>query len=318
MKRLRAIVLAHEDLVPPDSKEGLSEKEIQPWKTEYAVADTLRRMGHEVQVLGVSDDLQPIRRLVEGWQAQIVFNLLMEFQDGILLTRDKALCKKILRYHRIPTARFGVFAVGRKVRVRRDLRYPLIVKSIDEEASLGISQKSVVSDEQRLRERVEFIHRQVGSDAIAEEYIEGRELTVSVLGNERLTVFPVWELFFKNLPEGSLPIATARAKWDLAYQKRVGIDTGPAKQLTPASEARIARIARRVYRMLGLSGYARLDLRLSPEGRIFVIEANATPDIADDEDFALSAKKGGLPYPKLLQRILNLGLSYRRSRKTDR
>jgi D-alanine-D-alanine ligase len=343
MKRLRAIVLAHEDLVPPDSKEGLSEKEIQPWKTEYAVADTLRKMGHEVQVLGVSDDLQPIRRLVEGWQAQIVFNLLMEFQDigayqahvasylellgvpftgcnplGILLTRDKALCKKILRYHRIPTARFGVFPVGRKVRVRRDLRYPLIVKSIDEEASLGISQKSVVSDEQRLRERVEFIHRQVGSDAIAEEYIEGRELTVSVLGNERLTVFPVWELFFKNLPEGSLPIATARAKWDLAYQKRVGIDTGPAKQLTPASEARIARIARRVYRMLGLSGYARLDLRLSPEGRVFVIEANATPDIADDEDFALSAKKGGLPYPKLLQRILNLGLSYRRSRKTDR
>jgi D-alanine-D-alanine ligase len=341
MKRLRAIVLTHEDLIPPDSKEGLSEKEIQPWKTEYAVADTLRKMGHEVQVLGVSDDLQPIRRLVEGWQAQIVFNLLMEFQDigayqahvasylellgvpftgcnplGILLTRDKALCKKILRYHRIPTARFGVFPVGRKVRVRRDLRYPLIVKSIDEEASLGISQKSVVSDEQRLRERVEFIHRQVGSDAIAEEYIEGRELTVSVLGNERLTVFPVWELFFKNLPEGSLPIATARAKWDLAYQKRVGIDTGPAKQLTPASEARIARIARRVYRMLGLSGYVRLDLRLSPEGRVFVIEANATPDIADDEDFALSAKKGGLPYPKLLQRILNLGLSYRRSRKT--
>jgi D-alanine-D-alanine ligase len=343
MRRLRVIVLTHEDLVPPDSKEGLSEKEIQPWKTEYAVAHTLREMGHEVQVLGVSDDLQPIRRLVEGWQAQIVFNLLMEFQDvgayqahvasylellgvpftgcnplGILLARDKALCKKILRYHRIPTARFGVFPLGRKVRVRRDLRYPLIVKSVDEEASVGISQKSVVSDEQRLRERVEFIHRQVGSDAIAEEYIEGRELTVSVLGNERLTVFPVWELFFKNLPEGSLPIATARAKWDLAYQERVGIDTGPAKQLTPSGEARIARIARRVYRMLGLSGYARLDLRLSPDGRIFVIEANATPDIADDEDFALSAKKGGLRYPNLLQRILNLGLSYRRSRKTGR
>ena len=341
MKRLRAIVLTHDDLDPPDSKEGLSEKEIQPWKTEYAVADTLRKMGHEVQVLGVSDDLQPIRRLVEGWQAQIVFNLLMEFQDigayqahvasylellgvpftgcnplGILLTRDKALCKKILRYHRIPTARFGVFPVGRKVRVRRDLRYPLIVKSIDEEASLGISQKSVVSDEQRLRERVEFIHRQVGSDAIAEEYIEGRELTVSVLGNEQLRVFPVWELFFKNLPEGSLPIATARAKWDLAYQKRVGIDTGPAKHLTPTIEARIARIARRVYRMLGLSGYARLDLRLGPDGRVFVIEANATPDIADDEDFSLSAKKGGLSYPKLLQRILNLGLSYHPSWKT--
>ena len=340
MKRLRVIVLTHEDLVPPDSKAGLSEKEIQPWKTEYAVADTLRKMSHEVQVLGVSDDLQPIRRMVEGWQAQIVFNLLMEFQNvgayqahvasylellgvpftgcnplGILLSRDKALCKKILRYHRIPSARFGVFPVGRKVRVRRDLRYPLIVKSVDEEASVGISQKSVVNDEQRLRERVEFIHRQVGSDAIAEEYIEGRELTVSVLGNERLSVFPVWELFFRNLPEGSLPIATARAKWDLAYQQRVGIDTGPAKNLAPAAEARIGRIARRVYRMLGLSGYARLDLRLSPDGRVFVIEANATPDIADDEDFALSAEKAGFSYARLLQRILNLGLSYRPSRR---
>jgi D-alanine-D-alanine ligase len=340
MKRLRVIVLAHEDLVPPDSKEGLSEKEIQPWKTEFAVADTLRSMGHEVQVLGVSDDLMPIRRLVEGWEAHVVFNLLMEFQDvgayqahvasylellgvpftgcnplGILLARDKALCKKILRYHRIPSARFAVFPVGRKLRVRRALRYPLIVKSVDEEASLGISQKSVVSDEERLRERVEFIHHQVGSDAIAEEYIEGREFTVGVLGNDRLAVLPVWELVFKNLPEGSLPIATARAKWDIVYQKRIGIDTGPAKDLEPAIEARIGRIARRVYRMLGLSGYARLDLRLTPEGQVYVIEANATPDIADDEDFALSAKKAGLPYPKLLQRILNLGLAYRPSWK---
>jgi D-alanine-D-alanine ligase len=336
MRRLRVIVLTHEDLVPPDSKEGLSEKEIQPWKTEYAVAHTLREMGHEVQVLGVSDDLQPIRRLVEGWQAQVVFNLLMEFQDvgayqahvasylellgvpftgcnplGILLARDKALCKKILRYHRIPSARFGVFPVGRKVTVRRDLRYPLIVKSIDEDASLGISQKSVVGDEERLRERVEFIHRQVGSDAIAEEYIEGRELTVGVLGNERLTVLPVWELFFKNLPEGSLPIATARAKWDLDYQRRVGIETGPAKHLTPTIEARIARMARRVYRMLGLSGYARLDLRLSEDGVVHVIEANPNPDLTDDEDFALAAERAGLPYPRLIQRIIRLGIAYR-------
>jgi D-alanine-D-alanine ligase len=341
MKRRRVIVLTHEDLVPPDSKEGLSDKEIQPWKTEFAVADTLRKSGHEVQVVGVSDDVMPIRRLVEGWKAHIVFNLLMEFQDvgayqahvasfiellnvpytgcnplGILLARDKALCKKILRYHRIPTARFTVFPKDRKLRGRRDLRYPLIVKSVDEEASLGISQKSVVNDEGHLVERVEFIHRQIGSDAIAEEYIEGRELTVSLLGNDRLTVFPPWELFFRNLPEGSLPIATARAKWDLAYQKRIGIDTGPAKNLPAETRRRIARLARRVYRTLGLSGYARLDLRLTPEGQVYVIEANATPDIADDEDFALSAAKAGLAYPKLLQRIVNLGLGYRPSWKT--
>lgn len=338
MKRLRVIVLVHEDLVPPESAAGMSEKEIQPVKTEFAVADTLRKLGHEVQVLGVSDDLMPIRRLVEGWQADVIFNLLMEFQDvpayqahvasylellgvpftgcnplGILLTRDKALSKKILLHHRIPTPRFHVLPYGRRPKPpRRALRYPMIVKSVDEEASMGISQASVVPDAEKLLERATFIHEKVGSAAIAEEYVEGRELTVSVLGNDRLTTFPPWELVFKKLPEGSLPIATERAKFDLAYQKRVGIDTGPAK-LGEDVERRIHRLARRVYRELGLSGYARLDLRMTEEGHLYVIEANATPDVADDEDFALSAKKAGLEYGQLLQRILNLALTYRPS-----
>lgn len=336
MKRLRVIVLTHADLVPPESIEGLSEKQVQPYKTEFAVADALRRMGHEVQVLGVSDDLLPIRRLVEGWRAHVVFNLLMEFRDvaayqvhvvsylellgvpftgcnplGIALARDKALSKKILLHHRVPTPRFAVFPKGHRAQPRRALRYPLIVKSIDEEASLGISQASVVHDLTKLRERVAFVHDSVGSDAIAEEYIEGRELTVGVIGNDRLTTFPTWELHFEKLPEGSLPIATRRAKWDLAYQERVGIDTGPARGLDARLQQQIARLARRVYRELALSGYARLDLRLTAEGDLHVIEANASPDIADDEDFALSAKKAGLAYPRLLQRILNLALRYR-------
>jgi D-alanine-D-alanine ligase len=282
----------------------------------------------------------PIRRLVEGWEADVVFNLLMEFQDvpayqahvasylellgvaftgcnplGILLARDKALSKKILLHHRIPTPRFHVFPYGKKPRLpRRRQRFPMIVKSVDEEASMGISQASVVQDEEKLFERVEFIHAKVGSAAIAEEYVEGRELTVSVVGNDRLSTFPPWELHFKKLPEGSLPIATEKAKFDLEYQKRVGIDTGPAK-LSEDEQRRIQRIARRVYRELGLSGYARLDLRLTEDGQLYVIEANATPDIASDEDFALSARKAGLDYAKLLQRILNLALAYRPSWK---
>ncbi|MGI9592547.1 MAG: D-alanine--D-alanine ligase family protein [Myxococcota bacterium] len=338
MKRLRVIVLVHEDLVPPESAAGLSEKELQSVKTEFAVADTLRKMGHEIQVLGVSDDLMPIRRLVDGWRADVVFNLLMEFQNvpayqahvasylellgvpftgcnplGILLSRDKALSKKILLHHRIPTPRFHVLPYGKRSKPpRRALRYPMIVKSVDEEASLGISQASVVQDEEKLLERAAFIHEKVGSAAIAEEYVEGRELTVSVIGNDRLTTFPPWELVFKKLPEGSLPIATEKAKFDLDYQKRVGIDSRPAK-LSEAEERRIHRIARRVYRELGLSGYARIDLRMTEEGHLYVIEANATPDIASDEDLALSAKRAGLDYPKLLQRILNLARAYRPS-----
>jgi D-alanine-D-alanine ligase len=338
MSRNRVVVLCHEDLVPPDSIDGLAASEVDAFRTEYDVARALRELGHEVQVVGVSDDLAPIRSVALGFDPHVVFNLLMEFRDvgnyqahvtsylellgvcftgcharGILLTRDKALCKKILRYHRVPTPRFAVYERGAPVRVpRRELSFPLIVKSVDEEASLGIAQASVVSDEAHLRERVEFVHRSIGTDAIAEEYIEGRELTQSILGNQRLQAFPPWELFFDKLPEGSLPIATARAKFDRKYQARVGIDSGPARALPDATAARITRLCKRVYRVLGLSGYARLDLRLAPDGEIYVIEVNSTPDVAEGEDFADSAKAVGIAYPQLIQRIVGLGISYGR------
>jgi D-alanine-D-alanine ligase len=335
MKKRRIAVLCHQDLIPPDSKEGFEPKEIAVWKTEFGVVDTLRSLGHDVHVRGVSDDLAPIRRVLEGFEPDVFFNLLMEFRDqgsyqahvvsslelldarytgcnsrGILLTRDKALCKKILRYHRIPTPRFAVFPIGGRSR-RTKLGYPMIVTSAGEEASLGISQASVVSDEEHLRERVEFVHRNVGTDAIAEEYVEGRELTLSVLGNDRLTTLPIWELFFRNLPEGSLPIATARAKWDLDYQKRAGIDNGPAEDIDPTTRSRIATLGKRAYRALGLSGYARLDLRLAPDGRVFVIEVNSTPDVAEDEDLSRSSRAAGIDYPALIQRIVGLGAAYR-------
>lgn len=342
MSRLRVVVLCHEDLIPPDSIEGLPAEEVDAFRTEYDVTRALRDLGHEVQVVGVSDDLAPIRSVALGFDPHVVFNLLMEFRDvgnyqahvtsylellgvsftgcharGILLTRDKALCKKILRYHRVPTPRFAVFERGAPMRraTERELSFPLIVKSVDEEASLGISQASVVSDLQKLKERVEFVHRSVGTDAIAEEYVEGRELTQSILGNERLQAFPPWELFFDKLPEGSLPIATARAKFDRKYQARVGIDSGPAREMPPATAARIARLCKRVYRVLGLSGYARLDLRLAPDGHVYVIEVNSTPDVAEGEDFADSAKAVGLAYPQLVQRIVTLGIAYGRRRE---
>jgi D-alanine-D-alanine ligase len=342
MSRQRVVVLCHEDLIPPDSIEGMPAEQVDAFRTEYDVTRALRELGHEVQVVGVSDDLAPIRSVALGFDPHVVFNLLMEFRDvgnyqahvtsylellgvsftgcharGILLTRDKALCKKILRYHRVPTPRFAVFERGAPMRraTERELSFPLIVKSVDEEASLGISQASVVSDLQRLKERVEFVHRSVGTDAIAEEYVEGRELTQSILGNERLQAFPPWELFFDKLPEGSLPIATARAKFDRKYQARVGIDSGPAREMPPATAARIARLCKRVYRVLGLSGYARLDLRLAPDGQPYVIEVNSTPDVAEGEDFADSAKAVGIAYTQLIQRIVTLGIAHGRRRE---
>jgi D-alanine-D-alanine ligase len=335
-RRQRIVVLMHEDLVPPDSIEGLTDAEVAPFKTEFDVVVTLREMGHEVLPLGVSDDLGVIRRAIEHFKPHTCFNLLEEFHSlsvydahvvsylelmrqpytgcnphGLMLAHNKALSKMICRYHRIPVPRFAVFPISRKVRKPSKLAYPLLVKSLTEEGSVGISQASVVYDDEHLTERVEFIHRTVGTDAIAEQYIEGRELYVGVLGNDRLQVLPIWEMIFPKLRDDAPKIATDKVKWDMRYQKKIGLDTQMAKGLDEEMKLHIQRLCKRIYRSLGLSGYARMDLRLTPEGRAYLIEANPNPNLSYGEDFAESAEIVGYEYDQLLHKLINLGLRYR-------
>jgi D-alanine-D-alanine ligase len=335
MKKLRVLVLMHEDLVPPVSLDGYSEKEIAEWATEYDVVAGLQRLGHEVYMLGVGSDLGTIRNAFVESRPHIAFNLMVHFHGvavydqhvvsyiellrkpytgcnprGMMLARDKALSKEILSYHRIRVPKFHVFPVRRKVKRPRRLEFPLVVKSINEEASLGISQASVVTNDEKLKERVEFMHETFGVDVIVEEYIDGRELYVGVIGNQRLQTFPVWELPLTQLPEHVPRIATAKVKWDLDYQEKYKIKTRHAEGLSPAQEAHMARLCKRIYRALNLSGYARMDLRLSNDGQVYVLEANPNPDLKYGEDFAESAESAGIGYSALLQRILTLGLSY--------
>lgn len=333
MRKLRVLVLLHPALLPPESLEGYSEAEIYVWKTEYDVVSTLRALGHEVRPLGVSDELTPIRAALEGWKPHVVFNLLEEFHGlvefdqhvvaylellqarytgcnprGLVLARDKGLSKKLAAFHRIQVPRFAVFRKGHKGRRPRSLQFPLIVKSLTEEASTGIAQASIVDSDEKLVERVRFIHENVGSHAIAEQFIEGRELYVPILGNTRLEVLPVWELVFENMPHGSAAIATARVKHDTAYQKKRGIYQQPAEGLPASVPEQIVRTSKRLYRLLDLDGYARIDYRLSPEGQLYFLEANPNPEIAGSEEFASAAEAAGLAYPELLQKILGLGL----------
>jgi D-alanine-D-alanine ligase len=335
MKKPRVLVLMHEDLVPPESIEGLSAKEVAPYKSEYDVSAGLQNLGHEVRPLGLSSDLGVLREAITQWNPDITFNLLEEFHGvavydqhvvgylelmrkpytgcnprGLLLAHDKALTKKILSYHRIRVPDFAVFPMGKVVKRPKRLKFPLLVKSVSEEGSVGIAQASVVHNDEKLTERVQFIHQQTATDAIAEEYIEGRELYVGVIGNQRLETFPTWEMFFRNMPEDTVRIATEKVKWDHDYQKKHGIETGPAENLDPAVDSQIAHLCKRVYRTLSLSGYARMDLRLTAEGKVYVLEANPNPNLEYGEDFAESAEKAGVSYEKLLSRIVNLGLSY--------
>jgi len=332
---LRVLALVHRHLIPPDTIEEGADITAAPWRTEYDVISTLRAMGHEVQALGVHDDLGEIRRVATEWRPHIAFNLLEGFDDiaifdqnvvshlellklpytgcnprGLLLARDKSLSKKLLAYHRIPVPEFEVFRAGRPIRRPKRLAFPLIVKSLTQEASIGISQASVVDSDDKLKERVAFIHESIGTAAIVEQYIDGRELYVGVLGNQTLQSLPVWELFFSNMPPDAKRIATDRVKWSVKYQKKYGIESGAAKELSEAVCGEIQHVCKRAFRALELSGFARIDLRLDDAGRVWVLEANPNPQIARGEDFAASAEKVGLSYETVLQRIINLGLRW--------
>ena len=334
-RKLRALVLVHATLVPPDSIRGLPEKEVDEWRTEYDVISHLKSAGHEVMPLGVSDNLSELRRAIIDWKPDIVFNLLEEFDGivtydqhvvaflelmrqpytgcnprGMLLSRDKVLSKQLLSYHRVPTPQFVVFARGRKARLPKRLRFPMFVKSSTEDASLGIAHASVVSDERQLKERIEFIHEQTHSDALVEEYIEGRELYVGVIGNDRLKVLPVWEMHFGSLPDSLPAIATRKVKWDRGYQKKYGITTAAAAELPEGTVARLEQLSKRIFRALHLTGYARMDFRLRDDGALYALEANANPNLSAGEDFAQSALTAGMHYADVLRRILKLGVDY--------
>ena len=336
MKKLRTLVVVHASLVPPENLEGHTEKEIEEWRTEYDVTSTLRKSGHDVRCVGVLDSLTELRSAIADWKPDIVFNLLEEFDGivtydqhvvaflellrqpytgsnprGLLLSRDKSLCKQLLAYHRIPTPHFTVFRRGVRVNIPRRLRFPLFVKSTTEDASLGIAQASVVEDAGKLKERIDFVHEQVGSDALVEEYIEGRELYVGVMGNDRLRRLPVWEMVFGSMPDSLAAIATRKVKWDKRYQEKYGITTHAAEDLPAPVVARLDKLSRRIYRALGLSGYARMDFRVTADGQVYVLEANANPNLEAAEDFAESARAAGVAYDELLERLMTLGLSYR-------
>jgi D-alanine-D-alanine ligase len=331
-RRLRVLVLMETGNRPPADLETLSEQERHLFKTENDVLTTLRALGHDVRELEIHHELAPIREVLEEWKPHVVFNMIEAFfglremdqhvvsylemllvpytgcnPRGLVLARDKALAKKILSYHRIHVPRFDVVHPGRRLRRAKTLKFPLIVKSLTEEGSVGIAQASVVWDYDELDARVKFIHESITGDALIEEFIDGREIYVGVFGNKRLTVLPPWELFFENTAPGAMAIATQKVKHNLAYQVKHGISEGEA-DIDPAVRAKLVATAKRIYRNLLLDGYARLDFRLRADGTAFFIEANPNPEIARKEEFAQSALKAGISYEKLIETIVSLGV----------
>jgi D-alanine-D-alanine ligase len=337
-RKLRIILLADARLLPKGELSDLSEKQRELRKTEFDVLNGLKALGHEVWPIGVSDELSAIRGAIDAFNPHIAFNLVEEFDGvgqfdqhvvsylelrkqpytgcnprGLTLSRDKAITKKILAYDGLAVPEFAVFPLRRRVKRPPSLAFPLFVKSLTEEGSAGISNASIVNDDAKLHERVEFIHRTVNSAAIVEQYIEGREIYVGVIGNDRPKTLPPWEFSMSGRNSEQPLIASDRAKWDPEYQRQIGLKTGPAK-LSKKMAGKLASVSKQIYRLLDMSGYARLDYRVTEDGRAYLLEANPNPQIARDEDFAESARHIHVSYEELLQRILQVGLSYQPSR----
>ncbi len=302
--------------------------------TENDVWQALLENGYEVRRLGLYNDIRPLLEEVESFKPDVIFNLVETFNEvtqldkniaalfellripytgatpaAMHLCNDKALGKKILRYHRVRVPRFHTFYRGRKVWLPKTIKLPCIVKPLNEEASRGISKASIAKDEKAFLDRVAMIHDSMKQDAIVEEYIEGRELYVSIIGDQQLRMLPPREMNFGKLPEGEPRIATYKAKWDDAYRERWGItDNTFVDGIDKALEENLNDVCKRAYRALNIRSYARFDLRITASGQVYVIEPNVNPCIARNDEFAQSAAKVGIDYPALIRRIVRQAL----------
>ncbi len=335
MKR-RLKVLALFDAIAPTTidQDLTAEFKTEDWKTEANVLRALGELGHPTEHLAIFDNLELLQQKLQQFQPDVIFNLADQFKNnrsfdqnivsflamqgipftgcgstGLTLCKHKGISKKILGYHRIHVPDFVTIARGKRIARPKRLKFPILVKPLKEEASLGISQASFVESDEQFKERVQFIHEKYDSDVIAEEYIEGRELYVSVLGNHKLQVFPIRELVFEQVPPEEPKIATYKAKWDEQYRKKWGLINRFAEGLDAAVVHQIGQVCKRIYHLLTIDGYARIDLRLNSKNEVYFIEANPNPVLAADEDFAQSALQSGVQYPQLIDRILRLGLN---------
>lgn len=331
MQKLRIIVLY--DLRPPQKAGDPASEPV--CYVEDEVVPALTALGHECVRLPVNHNLKAIIDTIEGQKPDLIFNLTESYMgdntmeahivalldmlkipytgsnpSALIINNDKGIQKKLLAYHGIMTPEFMVFPVGRTAPIPENLRYPLIVKPLKEDASIGIHECSIVKNADALAERIRFVHANRGQPALVEEFIEGREFYVGLLGNsKKVQVLPIVELDLSGLPDGKPKIASFRVKWNEAYRDKMGIQSVFPTNLDPQVVDKINRVCLNAYAILGIQNYGRIDIRLSPNNDVYVLEANPNPYIADGEDFANAAEKIGIDYPTLIGKIVELALA---------
>lgn len=334
-RKLNILLLFDVPYPPPTDQNPKDYMVGDEWKDERDVINALTRLGHKVTPFGVFDDVTPLLNVVKRHRPDVIFNQCESFRadrahepnlpallellgvpytgarpEALTLCKDKGLTKKILAFHKVRVPAFQeALRHSPSARALKRFAYPAICKPLGLDSSEGIAQSSLVSDVESCKERVRFIHERLGTDAIVEEYIDGRELYVGVFGKDRLTVLPPQELHFRRLPDGAPHVLTFKAKWDQRYRRKYGIDSGPAKGLPDELIEHLNDTCKTIYRTFKITGYARIDLRLGVGDDLVFIEVNPNPSIKRSDDFAEAAKHAGISYDDLLSRLLNLALA---------
>lgn len=329
--RLKVLALFDSGEPVPRGYDYTEDLKDERWKSEAQVVEGLGGLGHEIRILALFNDIQLLVDEIREFKPDVVFNLMEEYDGdhtmvpnvvaalemlkipytgadpmGLRVCKDKALTKAILMQRGVATPPFQVIEVGRSPKRPPDVELPVVVKPNVNDASYGIAQASVADSDESFEERVRFLHEKTGQDALVETYVDGREIYASILGTKRTRVFPLREVKFGQLSEGTgQAIATYKVKWDAEYRKRWGVEYVYVEDLDEAAVRRIEDTARGAYKALQLNGYARIDLRLNSEEEPMVLEVNPNPYLAKDEDFGQSADRGGLPWENLLQAIIN-------------
>jgi D-alanine-D-alanine ligase len=296
------------------------------------VAKALIEGGHEVSITPVAPDL---KRLVDDLQAaepELVFNLCESFGPvlygavGVVavmdllglrytgggpgefyLQQDKAITKKLLAFDNIRYPDFGVFSQDSEMETGGNLRMPLFVKPLRQDASIGIEANALVSNIRDMMKRILAIHDKIHDAALVEEYVDGRELYVGVLGNAQPVVLPPIEVDFSGLPEGAPKIMTGKAKWMTRSAEYKGTKTVLA-ELPDELRAKVQRVALGAYRALRVRDYGRVDMRVTDTGEIYVLEVNASCYLEQDSEFAMAARASGMSHVQLVNEIVDLAV----------
>lgn len=332
-KNNRVLVVFDLPEPPPQDQNYKEELKTFEWECEADVIHTLeKKLGFEVKAFGVFDNVHPLIEEIKLFQPNIIFNMCESFRNernyepniaglyellgvpytgaspyALRICQDKSLTKKILAFNGIRVPEFTAYRRKKPIGSLKDFPYPAIIKPLGFEGSEGIAQTSLAENEKDCLERVQFVHESLDADAIVEEFIEGREIYVSIMGQGKIQAFPPREIFFHQVPEGEPKFATYNAKWDLQYRKKWGIRNGPANALPEQTEKKLFRDARAIYKLFRIESYARIDFRITAGGEVVFLEANPNPNLTSDEDFAKSALKAGVEYPDLIGKILSMG-----------